>query len=509
VNERWNLRLGVVGAVALVFAVAIVDRFHVGVFHDDAVYVVLAKALASGEGYRYVNLPGAPFASHFPPGYPLVLSVFWRVMPSLNVAVFVFKLLNALFFAVSAVLITKLARERTGNANLATAIGLVAAISVPSLVLVSMVLSEPLFLVLVLAVLLLAERAAEKATVRQLVVVGLLIGGATLVRVHGIVLLPAIVLALLAQRRWRDGAVVVLGALVLLVPWQLWVVSHVSVLPQPLQGNYGSYTEWWLRGFQEMGIGMIPATLQRTIPEAGAMFSAIFSATRGEYPHLLTRYMLVGVSVLGSILLARRAPVTLAFLVFYVGIVAIWPFPPSRFAWGIWPIIILVLASGAQAIVALEWRRMRWMRYVAVAAALWLGVGYARYEMRAIRGRWWASISRAADTRITSAIDWTRRNTPEGEVIASDDEAALYLYTGRRGVPVASFTTAHYLTERTPQQEAIEGLVPILRAYPLNLVMVGSQQTFVAAQYLTLGKSPRLALREQFAEGAVFTVLRR
>ena len=32
----------------------------VGVFYDDGIYVVLAKALAEGEGFRYIHMPGAP-----------------------------------------------------------------------------------------------------------------------------------------------------------------------------------------------------------------------------------------------------------------------------------------------------------------------------------------------------------------------------------------------------------------------------------------------------------------
>ena len=76
-------------------------------------------------------------------------------------------------------------------------------------------------------------------------------------------------------------------------------------------------------------------------------------------------------------------------------------------------------------------------------------------------------------------------------------------------MPVASFTTAHYLTERSPETEAMEGLVPILATYPVSVVLVGSPRTFAAAQYLTSGPAPSLVLRDQFADGAAFTVLRR
>jgi len=51
-----------------VFGVAnlISAPYPVGIFHDDGVYLILAKALASGDGYRYLHLPGAPLATHYP-----------------------------------------------------------------------------------------------------------------------------------------------------------------------------------------------------------------------------------------------------------------------------------------------------------------------------------------------------------------------------------------------------------------------------------------------------------
>ena len=35
---------------------------------DNADYYLLANALADGEGYVNIHLPGAPPANHFPPG---------------------------------------------------------------------------------------------------------------------------------------------------------------------------------------------------------------------------------------------------------------------------------------------------------------------------------------------------------------------------------------------------------------------------------------------------------
>ena len=52
------------------------------VFYDEGVYVVLAKALASGAGYVHDSLPGSPLEGKYPPVFPLFLSVIWVWSPN-------------------------------------------------------------------------------------------------------------------------------------------------------------------------------------------------------------------------------------------------------------------------------------------------------------------------------------------------------------------------------------------------------------------------------------------
>ena len=125
--------MGVIGLLALAVGVAVLDDSHVGVFHDDAMYVILAKSLATGQGYRYLNLPGAPVATHFPPGYPALLSLVWRLAPDFPANVALFKLLNAAFLCASAMLVAQLVRERMGSERWAAGVGVVSAVSVPLL----------------------------------------------------------------------------------------------------------------------------------------------------------------------------------------------------------------------------------------------------------------------------------------------------------------------------------------------------------------------------------------
>lgn len=505
--DRWTLSLLLLGAGALAVGVAVIDELAVGVVKDDGMYVVLARALASGQGYRYLNLPGTPAATHFPPGYPALLAVLSLFVPRFPANLLAFKLMNAALLAAGAVLVARLLRERIDSDRLALGIGMASAVSVPLLVLSSMVMSEPLFLAMVLALLAALERfVMGPASWRGALLLGAGIGLCMLVRSHGFVLIPAALVVLGLRRRWRDAAVLTAVAVLCVLPWQWWSAHHAGDLPAPLLGAYGPYTSWWVRGLRDMGPAMVPRTLTKTVPELTSMLAALFSPLRTAPAPLVT---LLAFGALGTAAISaywRRLPVTLLFLGGYVAIVAIWPFAPTRFVWGIWPLVLLLPALGMHAALCRrEWPRLS--RGLLVVAFAWLAAGYGAYELRAARGSWWSSIARANTRRIDATTRWILAHSTPDQVIATDDEEAVFLYTGRRTVPIISFTAMHYLEAHEPARNAAEGLVPVLAQYPVDLVVVGSAQSFAVARFLADQPAPSIALREMFAGGAAFTVL--
>ncbi len=54
---------------------------HLGYFHDDGMYWIGGKSLAEGHGYRILSLPDTPFQTKYPPLYPLLLALVWKVFP--------------------------------------------------------------------------------------------------------------------------------------------------------------------------------------------------------------------------------------------------------------------------------------------------------------------------------------------------------------------------------------------------------------------------------------------
>src|SRR4029079_7634795 len=162
------------------------------VFQDDGIYAVLAKSLATGEGYRYLHLPGAPNATHYPPLYPAFLAVLWRWWPDFPIIVILFKFANAALTAAAAYFAFIFARDRV---RLRTPVAALRAIAfgacAPVVFLTDMLLSEPLFLMTLFPVLFIAERAVDSGDDRDAAAAGIAAAMLALIRTLGIVVVPA------------------------------------------------------------------------------------------------------------------------------------------------------------------------------------------------------------------------------------------------------------------------------------------------------------------------------
>jgi hypothetical protein len=320
-----------------------------------------------------------------------------------------------------------------------------------------------------------------------------------------VVLVPATALVLLARRRWREAALLTGAAFVTLLPWQLWTARHGGQLPAPMLGMYDSYAAWWLRGVREMGPPMIGQTIRKTTGETSVMLSVLFSPLRTDTGRSATLAALGALAVAGAIAMRRRMPVTLLFLAGYMFIVLIWPFQTARFVWAVWPLLLaVVVAGGWAAITQRGWRLP--IRVVLGAALLWVAVGYGAYELRGFRGAWWSSLGRANAPRIATTVQWVGTHTAPDELVATEYEGAVWLYTGRQAVPIIPLTPAQYLRDYSAKENVREGLAPLLDAYPVRTVVVGTGNAYDAATFLSSERPTRLQLRERFAGGAAFTV---
>ena len=498
-----------VAAIVLALALIAIPNWPVGVFQDDGIYVILGKALASGEGYRYLNLPGAPYATHYPPGYPLFLAALWKLSPEFprNVAAFTFA--NAGFLSLAAFGTFVFARRRLGLSALGSAlVAIGGTVSVPAIIFGVFVLSEPMFMACLLPVLIYAERQADQGGWREALFVGLAGGALAMIRTNGLFVVPAFALVLLMRRRFVPAGLALAGAAVFLVPWKLWVAAHGADVPPILLGKYGPYDTWAMNAIRDHGLPFVWDVVVRNLRALYGMVWVMFlgGPEAPNVARLPAAVAATAVLAIGAWRLARRAPVTSWFLAAYLALVLIWPFEPTRFVWVLLPIFAAMLALGIQAVVTLAPQNAaaRVARGAALAACASLMVGFALYNVNGVRQRWRDSVPKVTADRATPVVEWVRKSTNPTDLVATEDDALLYLYTGRRSIPVGTFTPEEYLDEQT-YAFATDQLQILVNTYRPTFVAGTTTFGVMAGKNLSARVPPSLRVHALLPTAAIFT----
>ncbi len=496
-----------VAVIAAIVGMITMNYLPVGGFYDDGLYAILAKSLATGHGYAFLNLPGAPAAVHYPPGYPLLMALFWKLAPSFPANLIWFKLVNVVLVGVIAWATCRYAVHvlmlSPGLAVLGTLLGTV---TIPILVLTNMLVSEPFFLALLIPALILGEEMARHAPERREALwLGFLSGAVVMVRSIGVMLIVAVVAVWLARRAWRATAWYLGAALLVMSPWLLFSAVHAGDVPPVLQGAYGGYAGWFAGGLHAGGVPFLLATIHTNVYRIVVGVATSFEFASSAALATVTVAALAVLFGYGAWRVRRRAPITLVFLALYLGVVVAWPDQPLRFVWGLWPVLMVLLLVPLEVLRAPDTARPA--RIGVAIAALCLVPGLLRYTARGYAGSWWANIPRTMTDRAQPAILWARTHTRPHEIVAAESEPMVYLYADRQAVPVATFTALQYLRGRTSQQNA-DALRQILQASGARYVLVQSPGELDAARTLagTPGATPALALTDSTHGLYVFTV---
>ncbi len=434
--SRSRLWAFAAGGLAAAVAIALLPRALVGVFYDDGIYAALAKSLVEGHGYRLLYLPGAPAAVHYPPLYPAFLALLWRAWPDFPANVFLFRVANAVLLGLFAGgLAAYLARRRALPPAAAALVAAVGCTAVPLLSVVTVLFAEPLFLVLALAAWWLADEArgvAGRRAAALAAAAGALAGLAGLTRSIGVAVAAGVVLALLVARRRREALLAAGAAALLLAPWAAWTAAHDVGIETVLKAGYGTYGDL-LR--QAGWRWLTPDALWDVLRPLGYL---AFSTLRPAW-HPALGAPALAVLVIGAVALTRSAPALGWSMAWYALVVLLWPYAPDRFVWAVAPVLAAMLVMGGVAL----WRaaaaradRWRWaLRALAVAGIGPAVIGFGGYQYAGLARRWPTSTQRGISASFERIVPWVRRSTPETAVLAGEDEALLWLYTGRRAVP--------------------------------------------------------------------------
>lgn len=439
---------------------------HLGVFHDDALYAVGAKAFAEGHGHKLLSLPGAPWQTKYPPLYPLLLSLAWPLgeFPK-NLT----GLLSLSWLWLPALALVSREVFKDLGFSPRWSLGLAAMVAMNPLAgyFAASLMPELMAATLMMAALTAAQRDRTTAS-------ALFSTLAVLTKTSAAPLLISIPVLLLWRNQRGLSARFALLAWPPFIVWMLWAATHRAA------GAAGDYYLDYL-GFYRANhsISDVPSLAAANLPVlvmgVGRLLSFVASYD-GWANYVTTLAGLVG--LLGFFRLrstelgkpGRAGTLTHyhAFAALFLLQLAVWNFTPhERFLLPILPLLLAGLAA--------EFRKLprmsAMMRPVAALAAIAICLLNARgtfLELPSIARDW-----RSRQAALTETYRWICDHTPPDASFAAADDPLLYLHTGRtaRGM---HFPTRHfYRGEREKITAYFTDLTAFQRAHglPYSLIL--------------------------------------
>lgn len=468
-DQRFLLFTALSLTAFLVIYLLRLDRV-VGMFMDDAWYALLAKALASGQGYTLINSPTPGILPLYPPAYPFLLAVAFKLWPQFPNNIYLLKTVSILaMLLLGALTYLYLERYRQWPRGTALLVALVAALS-PGLVFMatSSLMSECVFAAVQMLALVAVEECVRRREVERFwlfaVLAGLACSAAFLTRSMAIGLVAAALLYLAKERLFKTALVFAATVALLLGSWTLYTQGRKPTAEQRAEvNNYivRPYSEqFWdrLAGHESAGritLGDLPERLWNNLSSilisdaGGILLPALFPALnqglaeRGGGLQWMSS-LLACLFVLAGYVFTVKERLTLAELAlpFSVAIVLVWPFPPYRFLLPALPLLLFYLLQGTKLFGVLLQRFSGeqqtdppWgvMNGLAVFLLLLCLIGNGSYLARKFadtpsqRPR----LARIFDEQ-AAVLKWTAENVPKNEAIATQNPALTYLYTGNR-----------------------------------------------------------------------------
>jgi hypothetical protein len=504
-------RLAIVAMALAILAVYLL-RLNpvVGLMVDDAWYLVLAKAIAEGDGFRLISSATTPIQPLYPPGFPAILSLVFRLDPGFPGNVWLLKSVSiAAMMGVGVLTYTYLHRCRQLSKDLAVCAAAVVTMT-PAFVFLatSTVMSECVFASCQLAALTALHQsgdASNERTGRNLAVLAaVLAAAAMLIRSAAIAIVVAGLIWFLKERLWTRAVWFGTVAMLCFLPWTLY--SRVNAPTAAQRTEHGGAVAYeyldqlsmrWA-GAPRLGRieahelperirinftdvfarsvgGILIPTIFRDASESGEEVLSLVPKTGFAVPGMgairetmFVSALLSTVAFIGFVgVVRKRLTVAEVFLPIALGIIMLWPFWSFRFVIPLTPLIVFYFTKGLQVFSP---------RAAGIALLSLIGIhlyDHAGYIVHAKSGGDVGWVEQARD--VDGLLEFIAHGgLPDDGLLVTTNPGLVFLRTGHK-----SLASDHPLVEWTSLKQRGVRYVAVL--YPLELP---------AGQYKLLYRSP-------------------
>jgi hypothetical protein len=474
-EKKRRLTLIIAGAIALVISLAIyilrLDKV-VGFVVDDAWYVLLAKAMATGQGYTLINSPSPGIRPFYAPGFPALLSIFYRIAPGFPGNIIVFKSVSiAAMLGVGFLSFHYFRRYRELPAYVSLGLALATTIY-PAIVFLatSTVMSECVFMLTQLAAIVVIERLVRDGRAssawRFAALGGALSSFAFLTRPAGLGLLIGTVIYLFKEKLIRQLLIFAAVAAVLVGPWMVYSRVHTPT-PEQMAEQSANIVQPYTRQFWQRTAGQplsgtitldeLPERIWNNLSEigkydfGGLVFYSLYRPLEPGEPiripaeARMISLFLAALAIAGFVFVVRQRW-TLAEIVvpIAIGVMMMWGWEQYRLLLPAVPLLLFYLLMGVRLIARLyqklytqsdasgEVIPMLIVAWLFAVSNIYGNVEYIQKKYASLpeeRLRWIAAFEENE-----ALIKHISENIPKEEVIATQNPALVHLYTGHKTV---------------------------------------------------------------------------
>lgn len=458
---------------------------HLGFYHDDSIYWVSARSLAMGDGYRIQSLPGQPYQTKYPPLYPALLAGIWKLDPqfpaNLPLATLFAWLMLPLFLAA----LWRFLREYGFSLRERCVLLLMAALSPVTVVFSFSLMPELLFTALLLASLILAERATKPESSRWLALLaGICAALAYLAKSIAVPLLLTVPLCFALRKQYQKAALFLAAMLPAVAGWQWWTARHLIQ-----QGSHAwdmvtlYYTNYV--GYQSYNVPLrdLPLVIWYNLDGflQGAGKLLIFDLPYGS-KHLERVIAIFAIAGCVRLTMRKRALQYPLAALGMTAILLVWHFPPDqRFVFPLYPLLLAGLATEVRNLCgALRsgWAKPAFADRFAVAgfgavlagiaafAVFCTGFGLARVVPDLF------ATYRADFEAREQAYEWIARNVPRDAKLYAYQDPMLFLYTGHEACRLPIPPKFLYHSDDSGIEKLMGSMANFARGYRLDYLML-------------------------------------
>lgn len=500
-DKRVSWCLAVILSLAGVLYLAMLTTDRFGAYYDDGQYVVAAKALATGRGYRIISLPSEQPQTLIPPLYPFLLSLVWRIDPHFPQNLTGMMLLS-LTMMLTFLYLAYLYLFKNGYATRWQALIVVAlaAINWRTMLLAASIMSDVTFAAMSIGALHIAERYEKEQRGRMTgVAMGIAMGLVFLTRTSGIAVLIAVVVYFTLRRQRRKALLPVVIASLFVVGWVSWAYLNQS----SGVGANAVYYSTYMHGLNH-AVSDLQALNEtsRLATLLGIVGTNILMLLVGSVPlaclglrHDLPTTILVAFVLFTLILIVAGAVrqfrtgfrLQYVYLPIYLALHLIAPGSAyDRYIIPIVPFLLLFLISELSRPL-LQLRRelishrlnIRALAALPVSLVLLIYTGGACYNNASGIYDTLQSIGRSAARGGENAevMDWIKAHTATSDVVLCNSDPVIYLFTGRKAVlsfPLVLLNTIPYQTRELTFDEQAKAFLEIVDESHAAYFLIGS-----------------------------------